>query len=67
MHMSCGAKFIHTQQESCHVMPWIVAHAENTNDAIHASHGTCIPASQPFLDKYYVPEILICLPFMQAE
>ena len=42
---------MHTQQESCHVMPSIAAHAVNTNDIMHASHNMHVPASQPSLSN----------------
>ena len=55
------------QQESCHVMPCIVAHAVNTNDVMCASCDMYALASWSPLGKYDMPKLLIDIPFMPAE
>ena len=56
MQMSCGAYFIHTQQETCHIMPYAVACAVNAHDIMHRLCDMHTPATQTSLSICDVPK-----------
>ena len=67
MHVSHGAKFIHAQQESCHIIPCGVACAMNSNDLMCASCNMLMLASQLSLDIYDLLEITYWLAIHVSE